>query len=96
LFKTQVRELARYLNVPLRIIEKPPSPDIIPGIIDEEAIGLPYEKLDLILLAMERGWEIVEIAKALGMDEKRVQYVKNLVHKSEHMRKTYIPEGVPL
>jgi NAD+ synthase len=91
LYKTQVRELARYLDVPLRIIEKPPSPDIIPGIVDEEVIGLPYEKLDLILLTLERGWEISEITKALDMDEERVQYVKKLFQKSEHMRKIYAP-----
>jgi NAD+ synthase len=91
LYKTQVRELARYLNIPSRIIEKPPSPDIIPGIIDEEAIGIPYEKLDLILLALEKGWEIPEMAKALEMEEKRVVYVKNLIQKSEHMRKIYAP-----
>ena len=91
LYKTQVRELAQYLNIPSRIIEKPPSPDIIPGIIDEEAIGIPYEKLDLILLALEKGWEIIEIAKALEMEEKKVVYVKNLIQKSEHMRKIYAP-----
>jgi NAD+ synthase len=91
LYKTQVRELAQYLNIPLRIIEKPPSPDIIPGLIDEEAIGIPYEKLDLILLALEKGWEILEIAKALEMEEKRVVYVKNLIQRSEHMRKIYAP-----
>jgi NAD+ synthase len=91
LYKTQVRELARYLNIPSRIIEKPPSPDIIPGIIDEEAIGIPYEKLDLILLALEKGWEIFEIAKSLEIEEKKVVYVKNLIQKSEHMRKIYAP-----
>ncbi len=91
LYKTQVRELARYLNIPSRIIEKPPSPDIIPGIIDEEAIGIPYEKLDLILLALEKGWEIFEITKALEIEEKKVVYVKNLIQKSEHMRKIYAP-----
>jgi NAD+ synthase len=91
LYKTQVRELARYLNIPSRIIEKPPSPDIIPGIIDEEAIGIPYEKLDFILLALEKGWEIFEITKALEMEEKKVVYVKNLIQKSEHMRKVYAP-----
>ena len=91
LYKTQVRELARFLNIPSRIIEKPPSPDIIPGIIDEEAIGIPYEKLDLILLALEKGWEIFEIANSLETEEKKVVYVKNLTQKSEHMRKIYSP-----
>ena len=93
LYKTQVRDLARYLNIPSRIIEKPPSPDVLPGIIDEEAIGIPYEKLDLILLALEKGWEGDEITKVLGIEEKKIIYVKNLVRKSEHMRKLYVPEG---
>jgi len=92
LYKTQVRELGRYLNIPSRIIEKPPSPDILPGIIDEEAIGISYEKLDLILLAFEKGWEIVEIAQDLEVEEKKVDYVKNLIQKSEHMRTLYVPE----
>jgi NAD+ synthase len=91
LYKTQVRNLARYLNIPSRIIEKPPSPDILPGVIDEEAIGISYEKLDLILLALEKGWEIVEIAQTLEIEEKKVIDVKNLIQKSEHMRKLYVP-----
>lgn len=91
LYKTQVRDLARYLNIPSRIIEKPPSPDVLPGIIDEEAIGIPYEKLDLILLALKKGWEGGEITKVLGIEEKKIIYVKNLVQKSEHMRKLYVP-----
>jgi NAD+ synthase len=91
LYKTQVRDLARFLNIPSRIIEKPPSPDIVPGIVDEDVIGIPYEKLDLILLALEKGWEGVEIAKALDIEEERVVFVKNLAKKSEHMRKIYSP-----
>lgn len=93
LYKTQVRDLARYLNIPSRIIEKPPSPDILPGIIDEEAIGIPYEKLDLILLALKKGWEGGEVVKVLEIEEKKMIYVKNLIGKSEHMRKLYVPEG---
>ncbi len=92
LYKTQLRELARYLNIPSRIIEKPPSPDILPGIVDEEAIGIPYEKLDLILLALKKGWESGEMTKILEMEEKKITHVKNLMQKSEHMRQLYVPE----
>ena len=91
LYKTQVRDLARYLNIPPKILEKPPSPDIIPGITDEQAIGIPYEKLDLILFALEKGWQNFEIAEALEVEEKRVRYVRDLIKKSEHMRKIYVP-----
>jgi len=93
LYKTQVRDLAQYLNIPLRIIEKPPSPDILPGIVDEEAIGIPYEKLDLILLTLKKGWESDEITKVLGIEEKKVRDAKNLIQKSEHMRRLYVPES---
>jgi NAD+ synthase len=91
LYKTQVRELAEYLDVPLEIRRKPPSPDIIVGITDEQAIGIPYKNLDLILAAIERGWETGEIARALDIQEKMVSYVEGLTEKSEHMRKTYTP-----
>ncbi|GAI66331.1 unnamed protein product, partial [marine sediment metagenome] len=48
LYKTQVRELARYLSIPARILNKPPSHDIIPGLADdEEVIKISYEKMDL-------------------------------------------------
>ncbi|MBU1035093.1 NAD(+) synthase, partial [bacterium] len=89
---TQVRELARYLNIPARIIEKPPSPDVMPGLTDdEEVMGISYEKMDLILLALEKGWKLSDIVKALGIEEDEVIYIKKLMQKSEHMRKIYTP-----
>jgi NAD+ synthase len=94
LYKTQVRELACYLNIPARIIEKPPSPDIMPGIVDdEEVIGISYEKMDLILLALEKGWKLSDIAKTLETEEDEVVYIKNLMQKSGHMRKIYKPDA---
>jgi NAD+ synthase len=93
LYKTQVRELARYLDIPSRIIKKPPSPDVMPGFVeDEEVIRIPYEKMDLILLALEKGWKIIDIVEVLGIEKDEVIYVKNLMKKSEHMRKIFIPE----
>jgi NAD+ synthase len=91
LYKTQVRALARHLGIPAHMIEKPPSPDIIGGITDEEAIGVPYEGLDLILAGLERGLSVPDLAKAVRTGEDRVLYVKGLTVKSEHMRKTYLP-----
>lgn len=94
LYKTQVRELARYLNIPEEIIEKPASPDVMPGLVDdEEVIGVSYEKMDLVLLALEKDWELSDIAKALETEEGEVIYIKNLMQKSEHMRKIYKPDA---
>ena len=57
LYKTQVYELAKYLGIPQRIIEKPPMPDLIPGLTDEEAFGLTYPEIDKILIDFENGIE---------------------------------------
>ncbi len=92
IYKTQVRELARYLNIPVRIIGKPPSPDLMPGLADdEEVIRISYEKMDLILLTLEKGWKLSDIVKTLKIEEDEVIYIKNLIQKSEHMRKIYVP-----
>jgi NAD+ synthase len=92
LYKTQVRELAQYLNIPARIIKKPPSPDVMPGLTDdEELIRISYGKMDLILLALEKGWKVPDVVKTMEIEEDEVIYIKKLIQKSEHMRKIYTP-----
>jgi NAD+ synthase len=46
LLKSQVRELASSLEIPGRIIEKPPSAGLWKGQTDESELGLSYEELD--------------------------------------------------
>ena len=86
LYKTQVRQLARFLRIPERILNKAPSPDLIPGITDEFAIGIPYEKLDLILSGLDTDMAMKDIAAETGVKQKTIEYVKELVRRSEHMR----------
>ena len=93
LYKTQVRQLARYLGVPSRIVEKAPTPDLIRGLSDEQAIGISYEDLDMILLAMEKGWKDRGTAAALGVEGEKVAYVRSLTKDSEHMRNVYVCRG---
>ncbi|NLE22731.1 MAG: NAD(+) synthase [Actinobacteria bacterium] len=52
--KGEVRDLARELDVPRRIIDKPPSAGLWPGQTDEGEMGLTYEHLD----AFVRGREV--------------------------------------
>jgi len=94
LYKTQVVQLARHLGIPPAIVEKAPSPDLVPGIDDESAIGLTYSQLDLVLSAMELGWSDEGIARALGVagvTTDNVRYVRDLVRSSEHMRTVFVP-----
>lgn len=86
LYKTQVRQLAAFLEIPEEIISKPPSPDLLPGITDEYAIGLSYETLDEILWCLEAGMGTKEIAGALGLERGVVDYVRELIRRSTHMR----------
>ena len=86
LYKTQVRQLAKFLHIPDRIINKTPSPDLILGITDEFAMGLPYEKLDLILLGLDMNMATKDITAKTGAKSKTIEYVKELTKRSEHMR----------
>jgi NAD+ synthase len=49
LYKTQVRELSRYMGVPPGIIEKTPTAGLWPGQTDESELGVSYEMADQIL-----------------------------------------------
>ncbi len=55
LLKKQVRELARELGIPAEIIVKPPSAGLWEGQTDEGEMGISYDELDSILVAIESG-----------------------------------------
>ncbi|NLG65468.1 MAG: NAD(+) synthase [Actinobacteria bacterium] len=50
LTKSQVRALAEHLEIPRRIIDKPPSAGLWAGQTDEGEMGLTYEELDAYLM----------------------------------------------
>lgn len=60
LYKTEVFEIAEKLNIPQKIIEKTPSPDIAPGITDEFALGIDYSELDRILFKIENNEDLYD------------------------------------
>jgi len=72
LFKSQVWELARYLGVPKRLIEKAPTADLEADQTDEADLGISYARADAILAQLllgytdaaivERGFEPGEVA----------------------------------
>jgi NAD+ synthase len=86
LYKTQVRKISKYIEVPEEIIKKPSIPDLIPGIEDELALGLSYEKLDLILVGITQGKKVKEIGDTVGVSSRVIKYVENLVNLSSGLR----------
>ena len=79
LLKCQVREMARELGVPEEIIAKPPSAGLWPGQTDEGEMGITYDELDEIILAIEKG-------DASECDEATLERVKAMMAASEHKR----------
>ncbi len=79
LYKKDVRNLARELNIPERIITKPPTAGLWPGQTDESEMGLLYEELDEILERMEKG------AKQFALPGK-VKKIKMMYKASMHKR----------
>lgn len=73
LYKTQVRQLARHLGVPKKIIEKKPSAGLWIGQTDEAELGISYEKLDRIYAGLDLNLSPKEIAEAVGVEESEVK-----------------------
>ena len=86
LFKTEVRELAKYLGVPKEIIENPPSAGLWEGQTDEGELGIKYETLDEILKLYEKGKTPEEIHKETNIPLETIEYVFDLIKKNEHKR----------
>lgn len=60
LTKGEVREMARYLGVPERIVGKPPSAGLWEGQTDEGEMGLLYKDIDAYLLGGKVSDEVKE------------------------------------
>ncbi len=60
LLKSQVKELAEYLGIPKKIINKPPSAGLWEGQTDEEEIGVSYNQLDKYLKTGKLSNKIIE------------------------------------
>lgn len=63
LFKSQVWELARYLGVPQRLIEKAPTADLQADQTDEADLGISYARADAILAQLLLGYSDVQLVE---------------------------------
>lgn len=90
LYKTQVYELANYLNknatkIPINSITKAPSAELRPG--QKDADSLPdYEILDQLLYAHIEGKNNAEQLLAMGFDQIIVNKVLKLIRQNEYKR----------
>ena len=74
LYKTQVYELAEYLDVPAAIRERPSTTDTysMPQSQEEFYFSLPYPLMDLCLFARNNDIPVPEVAAATGLSQEQV------------------------
>lgn len=77
LFKSQVYQVAKYLDIPEEIQSRTPTTDTYPGGSTQEEFfyRIPFEILDIIWLGWTRGIPNDEIAKALDLSKEQVERV---------------------
>lgn len=80
LLKTEVRELAKELGIPGKIIEKVPSAGLWEGQTDEAELKISYEDLDKAILAIESG------VRENFLNGEVIAKVVELIKASEHKR----------
>jgi NAD+ synthase len=77
LYKSQVYQVAKYIDIPEEIQARTPTTDTYPGGSTQEEFfyRVPFEILDTIWLGWRRGISNDEIAKALDLSEEQVERV---------------------
>ena len=88
LYKTQIFELAKYLNIPEELINKPPTAGLWDGQTDEKEMGMSYKNLDKILYGLEQKLDVEEISKIVNVDRFEVERIRQMRIKSQHKRST--------
>jgi len=87
LFKSQVMEFGKYLNLPLEAVSRPPTPDLWPGHTAQEELGMTYDVIDEVLYwFFDEGLKPEEIPKASGVPYEAVTKVLELYKRSKHKR----------
>jgi NAD+ synthase len=86
LYKTQVRQLSKMLDIPEPILEKPPTADLWIGQTDEGELGYSYAEVDkLLYLLVDQRYTPVQCIEA-GFSEIFVHAVVERVRRNQFKR----------
>lgn len=87
LYKTEVFELARFLDIPSSILDKPPSADLWAGQSDEAEIGYPYSELDRVLKRYVEERHTKEEMLADGENSELVGMITKRIYQNQFKRR---------
>jgi NAD+ synthase len=86
LYKTQVYQLADFLEIPKEIIERTPTSDTYSAEQTQEEFffQLPFKEMDMIWYGYENGYDPAEVGKTLGKTEEEIKSIyKNFTRKQK-------------
>ena len=86
LYKTQVRQLAKALGVPDKVIQKAPSADLWQGQTDEGELGFTYEDVDQLLFLLVDQRYRPENCVEEGFDRMFVERVVRMMRQNHYKR----------
>ncbi|WP_081943630.1 MULTISPECIES: NAD+ synthase [Thermoactinomyces] len=86
LYKTQVRQLSAYLNVPEQIITKAPSADLWEAQTDESELGFSYFDVDRLLYFMIDQRYTLDQLRALGFEDDFIERVSKRIIRNQYKR----------
>lgn len=87
LYKSQVKELARYLEVKSSIIEKKSSPFLWTEHLAESEIGLNYEEIDSILYCMfDKNMTPQQTSAVTQIEQAKIDKINQMHKNTEHKR----------
>ena len=86
IYRSKLEEIAKYLEIPEYIQDKPPDPDVLPGIPNKEELVGETAVVDQILFSLENNNDLSEFYNLYGKDA--VDRIVSLVELSKHMRES--------
>jgi len=87
LYKTQVRQLAKHLGIPEKVVNKPSSPQLYPGHKATDEIPVSYEKLDPMLVGLfDKKFSSDKVSQLTGISIDTISEILYRFNKSRHKR----------
>lgn len=97
LYKTQVYQLAEYLDIPEEIRRRPPTTDTYSAPCDQQEFffRIPFETLDLLWFAQDHQIPLAQVSEVMGLTETIVQRAFNdftrKQRSTQYLRSTPLP-----
>lgn len=87
LYKSQIWDLARFLDVPKEIIEKEPSADLWQGQTDQQELGYTYQEIDRLMYYIVDERYPDEFIRENGFKQKTIDDIKRRIQKNQFKRR---------